>query len=176
MNDHDHRPDREPGPPPDPGRCRPPAVWQLDCLLGPRVGSPERGLRPTCMAVLLDEATGVVHHAAFACADDRDASLHALRAAVALHGAPRLLCTDRGVGLHAPGLPAACAELGIRLARSAPFQRCGTEAVERFFRTLRRQFLARLCPADRASLDRLNRALQDWLESECRAARRPEGA
>lgn len=59
-----------------------------------------------------------------------------------------------------------CAKLGIALIHSRPYQPQGRGKIERWFKTVRAQFLTRLSAADTQSLAALNRKLWAWVEGE----------
>src|SRR2546423_4402749 len=57
------------------------------------------------------------------------------------------------------------ASLGILIVHSRPYQPEGRGKIERFFRTVRDQFLANLDPKHALSLEELNERLWIWIES-----------
>jgi putative transposase len=88
------------------------------------------------------------------------------------------LCAfDNGSAFVDAWLLRACAKLGIRLVHSAPHRPQGRGKIERFFRTVREQFLVELTDTTaedltaagtdhRAALLELNRLLTAWIETE----------
>src|SRR5205807_7695030 len=63
-----------------------------------------------------------------------------------------------------PQLARIAASLGILIVHSRPYQPEGRGKIERFFRTLREQFLANLDPKHALSLEELNDRLWIWIE------------
>ncbi len=59
-----------------------------------------------------------------------------------------------------------CAKLGVALIHARPYQPQGKGKLERWFRTVRAQLIARLRPEDTASLEALNRRLWAYVEGE----------
>ena len=75
---------------------------------------------------------------------------------------------DNGSAFVDAWLLRACAKLGIKLVHSAPGRPGGRGKIERFFRTVRGQFLAELTEARAAQvtgLDELNKLFTAWTET-----------
>ena len=92
----------------------------------------------------------------------------ALRPALACRGVPEQVYVDNGSAFVDSWLLRACASLGIRLVHSAPGRPEGRGKIERFFRTVRDQFLVEITDeaAVRISgLDELNRLFTAWAET-----------
>jgi putative transposase len=92
----------------------------------------------------------------------------ALRAGLAARGLPRAVYVDNGSAFVSRQLLRACAVLGIRLVHSRPGRPQGRGKIERFFRTVREQFLIELAAPGTAGaddLDRLNQLFQAWVET-----------
>jgi putative transposase len=93
----------------------------------------------------------------------------ALRPALAARGVPEQVYVDNGSPFVDSWLLRACAVLGIRLVHSTPGRPQGRGKIERFFRTVRSQFLVELAgeAADRiADLAELNRLFVAWVETD----------
>ena len=76
-------------------------------------------------------------------------------------------CTSLTVPTTVPvRLAVVCARLGVHLIHARPYQPAGKGKIERFFRTVRAQFLARLEEADERSLATLNAMWGAWLDGE----------
>lgn len=67
-----------------------------------------------------------------------------LRKALAKRGLPRKLYVDNGAAFRSHHLENITASLGIALIHSKPYQPEGGGKIERFFRTVRTQFLIRI--------------------------------
>jgi transposase InsO family protein len=87
------------------------------------------------------------------------------RHAVAARGLPLRLCVDNGRVFHSQQLARIAASLGILLVHTPPYQPQGRGKIERFFRSLREQFLASLDPKPLLSLEALNQRLGTWIET-----------
>ncbi len=142
-------------------------LWMSDVMHGPTVAVGERGQRHKAYLIaFLDDATRVIPYAAFALAENTKAFLPIFKLALLRRGRPTRLYVDNGSNYRSQHLALVCAKLGIALIHSRPHQPEGRGKQERWFRTVRAQFLTRLTPADTESLDALNRCLWTWIEGE----------
>ena len=87
-----------------------------------------------------------------------------LRAGLQARGVPGRLYVDNGAPFASGHLARVCAVLGIRLTHSAPGRPQGRGKIERFFRTLRSQFLVELHADGALTLPELNGLLTAWIE------------
>jgi putative transposase len=78
-------------------------------------------------------------------------------------GVPRKLYVDNGASFKAHRLQLGCASLEIGLRYARPYRPQGKGKIERFFRTVRSQFLPEL--ADELPLDEINRLFQHYVEN-----------
>lgn len=99
-------------------------------------------------------------------AENTVAFMPIFKQALQRRGRPLRLYVDNGSNYRSQHLALVCAKLGIALIHSRPHQPEGRGKQERWFRTVRAQFLTRLSPADTESLDALNRSLWTWIEAE----------
>jgi len=142
-------------------------LWMSDVMHGPTVAVGDRGQRHKAYLIaFLDDATRVIPYAAFALAESVKAFLPIFKQALLRRGRPIRLYVDNGANYRSQHLALVCAKLGIALIHSRPHQPEGRGKQERWFRTVRAQFLTRLTPADTESLDALNRRLWTWIEGE----------
>ena len=111
-------------------------LWVGDALHGPRVGD-----RKTYLFAFLDDHTRLVVGYRFGFAEDTVRLAAALKPALAARGVPAGIYVDNGSAFVDAWLLRACAKLGIRLVHSAPGRPQGRGKIERFFRTVREQFL-----------------------------------
>ena len=118
---------------------RPNELWTGDALHGPRIG----GRKTYLFAFLDDHSRAVVGHR-FGFAEDTVRLAAALRPALAARGVPEGIYVDNGSAFVDAWLLRACAKLGIRLIHSAPGRPQGRGKIERFFRTVREQFLVEI--------------------------------
>jgi len=89
----------------------------------------------------------------------------ALRHGLGARGIPRSIYVDNGSAFVAAPLLRACAVLGIRLVHSRPGRPEGRGKIERFFRTVRDQFLVEVNARGVADLVEMNRLFSAWVET-----------
>jgi len=77
-------------------------------------------------------------------------------------GVPEAILVDRGSAFVSSQLLRACAVLGVKLIHASPRAATTKGKIERFFRTVRDQFLVEI--DDGVSLAELNRLFSAWLE------------
>ena len=100
-------------------------------------------------------------HAQFYPNQGLDACLDCLRQAVAARGVPVRLYIDNAKIYRSQQLARIAASLGISIVHTPPYQPEGRGKIERYFRTVRDQFLTNLDPKQSLSLDELNDRLRD---------------
>lgn len=122
---------------------RPNELWTGDALHGPRIG----GRKTYLFAFLDDHSRAIVGHR-FGFAEDTVRLAAALRPALASRGVPEGIYVDNGSAFVDAWLLRACAKLGIKLIHSAPGRPQGRGKIERFFRTVREQFLVEITGAE----------------------------
>ena len=86
----------------------------------------------------------------------------ALRSGLIARGVPKAILVDRGSPFVSSQLLRACAVLGVRLIHASPRAATTKGKIERFFRTVRDQFLVEI--DDGVELAELNRLFSAWLE------------
>jgi putative transposase len=135
-------------------------LWTGDALHGPTIA----GHKTYLFAFIDDHSRALVGYR-WGLSEDTVRLEAAFRSALAARGVPRAVYVDNGSAYVSKQLLRACASLGIRLVHSRPGRPQGRGKIERFFETVRLQFLveveARL-PADVAELNRLFSA---WVET-----------
>ncbi|WP_445186884.1 DDE-type integrase/transposase/recombinase [Pseudonocardia sp. Cha107L01] len=147
---------------------RPNELWTGDALHGPTVG----GRKTYLFAFLDDHSRAIVGHR-FGFAEDTVRLAAALRPALGSRGVPDGVYVDNGSAFVDAWLLRACATLGIRLIHSTPGRPQGRGKIERFFRTVREQFLVEITgkltgePGRHlvADLDELNLLFTAWVET-----------
>jgi transposase InsO family protein len=141
-------------------------LWMSDVMHGPTVLVGKGVRRKTYLIAFIDDATRVVPYCAFALSENTQAFLPVFKQALLRRGLPERLFVDNGANYRSQHLALVCAKLGIALIHARPYQPAGKGKQERWFRTLRAQFLTRLAEDDTSSLDALNRRLWAWVEGE----------
>jgi putative transposase len=134
-------------------------LWQSDCMHGPMVEY-EGKRRKTYLIAFIDDHSRLVPHAEFFFSESLDSFLKALKQALSTRGLPRKLYTDNGPAFRSHHLEHITASLGIALIHARPYKPQGKGKIERFFRTVRSDFLTGF-RGD--TLSDLNLALSLWL-------------
>jgi len=134
-------------------------LWQSDVMHGPSVLIDGKN-RKSYLIAFIDDMSRLICHAQFYRSENLNSYLDALRQALLTRGLPRKLYVDNSPAFRSFHLHQITASLGIALIHAKPYQPQGKGKIERFFRTVRSDFL----PAVRAkTLDDLNLALDGWL-------------
>jgi transposase InsO family protein len=134
-------------------------LWQSDVMHGPAVSVDGKN-RKAYLIAFIDDMSRLICYAQFYLSENLNCYLDALRQALLTRGLPRKLYVDNGPAFRSFHLHQITASLGIALIHAKPYQPQGKGKVERFFRTVRSDFL----PAVRAkTLNDLNTALDGWL-------------
>lgn len=141
-------------------------LWMSDVMHGPSVFVEGRRKRKTYLIAFLDDATRVIPHAAFVFAETTACFLGVFRTALERRGIPERLYVDNGAAYRSQRLALVCAQLGITLIHTRPYDAPAKGKQERFFRTVRMQLLEHLDETDLLSIDALNRRLWAYVEGE----------
>jgi transposase InsO family protein len=136
-------------------------MWQSDALHGPRVLHEGR-MRKTYLFAFIDDMSRLIPHAEFYLSEGLPSYLDAIKKALAKRGLPRKLYVDNGSAFRSQLLHHACASLGIALIHSKPYQPEGRGKIERWFKTVRMQFLPTI--PEGISLQELNERLKSWVD------------
>ncbi|WP_211374322.1 DDE-type integrase/transposase/recombinase [Cellulomonas fimi] len=138
--------------------------WTGDALHGPVIGG-----RKTYLMAFLDDHSRALTGYRWGHSEDMLHLAAALRAGLAARGIPKVVYLDNGAAMVSKQLLRALAVLGIRLTHSRPGQPQGRGKIERFFRTVREQFLIELTAPGAleniADLAALNELFAAWVET-----------
>ncbi|WP_326790576.1 DDE-type integrase/transposase/recombinase [Streptomyces sp. NBC_00151] len=138
-------------------------LWTGDALHGPKIG----GRKTYLFAFIDDHSRAIVGHR-FGFAEDTVRLAAALRPALSARGVPESIYVDNGSAFVDTWLLRACASLAVRLTHSKPGRPQGRGKIERFFRTVRDQFLVELDEERVGQIEHLaelNRLFTAWVET-----------
>lgn len=141
-------------------------MWQADTLYGPYVaidGTPVQ----TRLIAFIDDASRVCCHGQFFAAENVDTLIESLRAAFYKRGVPQCLYVDNGSIYTSKEIIQITARVGCLLAHTPVRDGAAKGKIERFFRTVRDQFLCR--QLDLSSIQALNRQFTQWVEEQYNA-------
>jgi putative transposase len=138
-------------------------MWQGDTLHGPHLA---HGINPpakTFLICFIDDASRVVPHGAFYHADNTPNLIDCFQTALYKRGLPKAMYVDNGSNYSSKEFSLICARLGTVLIHTPVRDGAAKGKIERFFRTVRDQFLVRdlshiIC------IDQLNSEFTRWLE------------
>jgi putative transposase len=138
--------------------------WTGDALHGPVVAG-----RKTYLFAFIDDHSRALVGYRWGHSEDTVRLEAALRAGLAARGVPKVVYVDNGSAFVSSQLLRALASLGITLTHSKPGEPAGRGKIERFFRTVREQFLVELGAGGVsraiADLDQLNELFAAWVET-----------
>jgi transposase InsO family protein len=134
-------------------------LWLADFMHGPSLRDGRR-LKKAILHVIIDDATRYVVSARFYFKETVEVLITEMMVAVRRYGICQRFYTDNGPCYASSHLKIVCARLGIHLVHTPPYRPQGRGKVERFFRTIRDQFLGDQI-ADR--IDDINRDLNQYL-------------
>jgi putative transposase len=141
--------------------ARPNELWCGDALHGPQVAG-----RKTFLFCFLDDHSRAVMAARWGYFEDTVRLAAALRPALAARGLPETIYIDNGSAFADAALKRAAARPGIKITHSAPGKPQGRGKIERFFRTVREEFLVEIGDGARISgLAELNKLFTAWAET-----------
>ena len=141
-------------------------MWQADTLYGPHVTIEGVAIQ-TRLIAFVDDASRVCCHGQFFAAENVDTLIESLRAAFYKRGVPQCLYVDNGSIYCSKEIIQITARVGCLLAHTPVRDGAAKGKVERFFRTVRDQFLSR--QLDLSSLEALNRQFIQWVEEQYNA-------
>lgn len=138
--------------------------WTGDALHGPVLAG-----RKTYLFAFIDDHSRALVGYRWGHSEDTVRLEAALRAGLAARGIPGVVYLDNGSAMVSSQLLRALAVLGIQLTHSKPGQPAGRGKIERFFRTVREQFLVELsAPGALGKVDGLaglNELFAAWVET-----------
>jgi transposase InsO family protein len=142
------------------------ALWQGDAMVGPWLPDPQQpGKKKRAhLFCFLDDHSRLVPHAEFFWEEALPRLERVLKVGILKRGLPKALYVDNGQVYHATQFAAACASLGVECKHAAPYSPQAKGKQERFFATVRLQFLPEVETSAIATLSDLNESFWAWLE------------
>jgi transposase InsO family protein len=134
-------------------------LWQSDVMHGPYV-EVDNKRRKSYLIAILDDHSRLIVHGQFYLNEQLASYLHTFEHALLKRGLPRKLYVDNGPAFRSRHLEQVTAALGIALIHSKPYTPQGRGKIERFFRTVRSDFVTGFTGK---TLPELNEAFDLWL-------------
>lgn len=138
-------------------------LWQGDTLHGPHLQNGAGKPTKTFLIRFIDDASRVIPHGAFYHADDTPNLIDCFQTALDKRGLPKAVYVDNGSNYSSKEFGLICARLGSVLIHTPVRDGAAKGKIERFFRTVRDQFLVRDLSQLR-SLQQLNTEFTNWVE------------
>jgi transposase InsO family protein len=138
-------------------------LWIADFMHGPQVRTGNRSAKAILCAILDDHSRMVVGHA-FSTSETISALTVVLKEAFLAYGISKRLYVDNSSTFSSDLLTRSCAQAGISLIHSKPYDSSSRGKIERFFRTVRERFLSALQQG--ITLEELNEAFSLWLQED----------
>ena len=130
-------------------------LWHSDCMHGPKVIY--NGKRITAkLFCLIDDASRVIVSGKFYATESSDSFLDTLWTGFQNRGLPKKIQVDNGGCFRDQRLVLRCAALEVSLCYSRPYHPQGKAKIERFWLTVRMQFLSLLDDTKDLTLEHLN--------------------
>jgi len=142
------------------------SLWQGDAMVGPWLPDPYAPgkKRRTHLFCFIDDHSRLVPYAEFFFDEALPRLERVLKVALLRRGVPLAVYVDNGQVYSSTQFNAACATLGIQRIQTAPYAPEAKGKQERFFETLRAQFLPEVEASNLTTLTDLNESLWAWLE------------
>ena len=142
------------------------SLWQGDAMVGPWLPDPYAPgkKRRTHLFCFIDDHSRLVPYAEFFFDEALPRMERVLKVALLRRGVPLAVYVDNGQVYSSTQFNAACATLGVQRIQTAPYAPQAKGKQERFFETLRAQFLPEVEASSITTLTDLNESLWAWLE------------
>ena len=141
-------------------------MWQIDTMFGPYVTNGKTKTQ-TKLIAFIDDASRVITHGEFFLSEKTDDLISAMKSAFHKRGVPETLYVDNGAIYTCAEINQICTRVGTLLCHTPVRDGAAKGKIERFFRTVRDNFLLR--ELDLSSLRKLNEQFRVWVEEEYNA-------
>jgi putative transposase len=143
-------------------------LWTCDFMHGPQVldqpGAKRR--KKAILLAIIDDHSRLIVCARFGLFENTRLIEQVFKEAILAHGVPDRLYCDNGASFSSQYLSRVCAHLNIGLVHSKPYDSPSRGKIERFFRTVRSNFLDDI-GEDRAwTIEDLNEGFSRWLREK----------
>lgn len=141
-------------------------MWTIDFMHGPLVFEKEgaKRKRKAILFAMIDDYSRVLVGAKFGLAETTLPIESVLKGALLKFGLAAKIYADNGASFSSEYLSKTCANLGIALVHSKPYDSPSRGKIERVFRTIREGFLVEI--RETVTLESLNDQFEIWLRDE----------
>jgi putative transposase len=142
------------------------SLWQGDLMFGPWLPDPNQPgkKRRAHLFCFLDDHSRLVPYAEFFFDEALPRMERVLKVGILRRGVPQAIYVDNGKVYQATQFAVACASLGIQPIHAAPYSPESKGKQERFFETVRLQFMPEVEVSEISTLADLNESFWAWLE------------
>ena len=140
-------------------------VWCGDSSVGPYLKTQDGRKRRVYVIALIDDASRLVTGAGVFFEDTFANLMSVMKGAVAKYGVPRLFNFDNGSAYKNKQMELLAARIGSTINYCKPYTPTAKAKVERWFRTMKDQWMASLDMRDFPSLDALSGSLSSYVRS-----------
>ena len=138
-------------------------MWQGDTFHGPYIRIEGKPIK-TYLICFIDDASRVIPHGEFYLADSTTHLIDCFQTGLFKRGVPKSMYVDNGSNYSSKEFSLISARLGIQLIHTPVRDGAAKGKIERYFRTVRDQFLIRNL-SEITSLAALNTQYIDWVEN-----------
>ena len=139
-------------------------VWCGDSSVGPRLTDKEGKKHRVYVIALLDDASRFIVGIDVFYNDNFINLMSVMKSAVAKYGRPKVLNFDNGKSYKNKQMELLTARIGTTLSYCQPYTPTGKAKIERWFRTMKDQWMASLDMQDFHSLDELRGSLHSYVQ------------
>ncbi|ARK23666.1 IS481 family transposase (plasmid) [Sporosarcina sp. P37] len=140
-------------------------LWQADLSHGPYLSAQGKS-RKTFLIAYIDDCSRLVPYGQFFTSEKFDGLRVVTKEALIRRGKPAIIYADNGKIYRSETLQYACAQLGITLAHTQPYDPQSKGKIERFFKTVQTRFYPLLQSDPVETVDELNIRFWHWLETD----------
>jgi len=143
-------------------------LWTVDFMHGPLVFESADGKkrRKAILLAIIDDHSRMITGACFGFLENTRLIEQVFKDAIVAYGLPDRLYCDNGPSFSSQYLSRVCAHLGVGLVHSKPYDSPSRGKIERFFRTVRENFLADHQSDSSLDLKALNAAFDTWVRDK----------
>ena len=145
-------------------------MWQTDIMYGPYLYVTHNKKKQVYLFAIIDDYSRYIIAAQFFFTEELRPFLHILKNGILTKGLPRMLYVDNGKIYHSNRLARITAALHISLIHTKIHSPTSKGKIERFFRTVRMQFLNEYTDFTGITLEQLNKDFQLWLNGSYHTA------
>lgn len=140
-------------------------LWQADLSHGPYLVNKEKKSK-TFLIAYIDDCSRLIPYAQFFTSEKFDGLRVVTKEALTRRGKPKIIYADNGKIYRSETLQYACAQLGITLAHTQPYDPQSKGKIERFFKTVQTRFYPLLRENPASTVEELNKRFWQWLEQD----------